>query len=809
MNINKKRIFCFLLIMFITLMSCSIISAADNSDNSIETATTNNEVSNNNVEHKETINNMANSHSALASTQSDDTFIEETDQNEVVDEQINNTKAIKKAKNTNSVKTLQTSLPTSGTVTLTDDVELSSGITLSGNLIINGNGHTIKYKGSGNLFTAGTNALSLNDVTVTGVNGYVINGGTGHELESSIFINNKGLWQTTEGDQEITIVNCNVNCSGTAIYTTNGHNHCIYNIYNSIFQGPYPIIRQHNWASFNSYNFIIIKNDGTPVMITDQTYTNNRDQNKVEGTQPIHEQMQANVDTTTYTSDVTITINALDVHINETNDINIRLTAKVKDRTVGVPYEYVYLTVTYEDGSTENIQGITNANGEVRKLTDHDGRVELPIIASEAGIVKVNVDFQGSRFKDNNNGKEIYIPTSKTQNYNVLKLPTTTIVSFDQSEAKLGGTVTLTAQVTSSYTNRTNSLVNTVVNEGIVKFYSGTTLIGQSQVSNGVSTYDYNVNKAGTNNIKAVFEETDHFEKSESTAKILEVAKDTVTLTVETPYKDIIGKNVNLKAIVVDSNSNPVTTGKVRFTLENGESKDITINNGQAVFTDYVIEKVDDYIVKAQYIENDNYYASEEKDIIVQGIKIPTKTTIDEVNDIVGKTVSITAHVTNQSDNTKVPQGTVTFKYNNDVIGTASVNDGTSTISVIFNNTITDGTIKAYYHDENDKYEDSESDTNSNLNIAKGETIIEVTPSAHGYVDTQVTIEAVVKDKNTGNIINVGKVNVNGESCYIVDGKVIYNYTVTTSSPVTVVSSLKVMMTMETLLTEKLLLLKI
>lgn len=192
MNINKKRIFCFLLIMFITLMSCSIISAADNSDNSIETATTNNEVSNNNVEHKETINNMANSHSALASTQSDDTFIEETDQNEVVDEQINNTKAIKKAKNTNSVKTLQTSLPTSGTVTLTDDVELSSGITLSGNLIINGNGHTIKYKGSGNLFTAGTNALSLNDVTVTGVNGYVINGGTGHELESSIFINNKG-----------------------------------------------------------------------------------------------------------------------------------------------------------------------------------------------------------------------------------------------------------------------------------------------------------------------------------------------------------------------------------------------------------------------------------------------------------------------------------------------------------------------------------------------------------------------------------------------------------------------------------------
>jgi len=657
MRLNKKQLTCFFLIMFFTLISCCAISAADNADTNTVT-TTNNEVTNiQTVEQTKTIHNLETKGSTGNIIQSENDNIEETaDQNDVEDEN-NNTKAINKTKIQSSVKGLQTSLDSRGTVTLTDDVRLSSGITLTGNLIINGNGHTITYTGSGNLFTAGSYSITMDDVTVTGVSrGYVISGGSGHSLTSSVFVNNRGLWETTSGEQTVSIVNCNVNCTGTAIYTKEGNNHCTYTLYNSIFQGPYPIIRQHNWATFNGYNFIIIKNDGKAVLITKQNYESYRDQNKVEGTQPIHEQQHAVVDTTTYTSDVNIEITASDVHINETNDIKIRLTAYVKDCTVGVPYEYVYLTITYADGTTENLQGITNANGEVTQLTDHDGKVTIPITASESGIVNVNVDFRGSRFADDNGGNEIYYPTSKSQTYNVLKLPTNTTVSFDETTATLGDTVQLKAQVTSTYKNSTNSTVTTTVNEGTVKFYSGSTLIGEGNIVNGQATFDYTTNIAGQNNIKAVFKETDHFTSSESTTKILEIQKANSYITVTTPYVDTIGKNVSLTASVKDEQQNPINTGKIRFTLENGQYFDIPVSQGQATFTNYIIETIDDYTVKAQFIEDDNYHSSEQKDIIVQGLKIPTVTTIDEVTGIVGKEVTITAKVKNESDSSNVPQ---------------------------------------------------------------------------------------------------------------------------------------------------------
>ena len=90
--------------------------------------------------------------------------------------------------------------------------------------------------------------------------------------------------------------------------------------------------------------------------------------------------------------------------------------------------------------------------------------------------------------------------------------------------------------------------------------------------------------------------------------------------------------------------------------MENGQYFDIPVSQGQATFTNYIIETIDDYTVKAQFIEDDNYHSSEQKDIIVQGLKIPTVTTIDDVTGIVGKEVTITAKVKNESDSSNVPQ---------------------------------------------------------------------------------------------------------------------------------------------------------
>ena len=373
MLFRNKKFLCFVLVMLFTLTSCCLVAAADNTDTITTTNTTNNEVtSTNTVEQTNTNTKDALTATSTGSfTQSEDNTIEETvDQNEVERKENKNAKAINKAKITEAnVKTVSVNswanFPTSGTADLTGNIIATSSKTITGNLIINGNGYSITGPSGTNLFTvnnAGT-SITFNNVIVQNVGGYVVNGGSNHQFISSQFFNDHGIWKASQKIQNTNtlMTNCYfVNIGSNAfILDVKGSQFNDFEVYNVIFDGScsVPIIATFQHSDFTGYNFIyadkvvintskVGTNYNTDLFINqDQFYGNTN-------SFPLAKHSQGNIDIETVSTDTRIMITCTPVvHINQTNNIRVKLNATVANRDVGVPFETVYITIRYADGS--------------------------------------------------------------------------------------------------------------------------------------------------------------------------------------------------------------------------------------------------------------------------------------------------------------------------------------------------------------------------------------------------------------------------------------------------------------------------
>ena len=540
MKSRNKKLICFLIVMIITLISCCIVSASDNVDKNI-TTTQNNEVTSTNVEQTTANNNYEKTATSTESvTQSDETTIEETDdQNDVEKENKTNAKAITKAKITN--KTVKTATNINGAYVLNGDITLSDGYSLTGDFSLDGQGHTLTYTGSGNLFTSNGYKVTLSNIVIRNVPGYVIYGGYGHNLTACEFYDCIGIYKF-DGGVGNTVLITTTNCyfSGTKArafdaQVTGGTTGNIFVAYTSIFENYVnPIFYCFNKGQFRGSNLIF----GNTIA-TNAAYENN-EEIQYQGSKPTVSIQKKAFDTN-------IVITAPDVHVNQTNNVNVRLTATMDDGTiVGIPHEDVTIKVTYANGSTQNLNGITNMNGQVY-LTSMNGDVTIPVIAAKTGVVRVNVTFAGSRWTvDTSTGERLYHAATKTQTYNVIGIPTTTTLSLNSSNVDKGEKVRLTANIVN---NDDNSVV---VNEGSVTFYRGNTQIGTATVSNGVATLDYTTDTSGTLNIIAVYSNAANYNTSTSTASSLTVKAD-----------------LNLVASIVLQNESTIVV-QARLTQENG-----------------------------------------------------------------------------------------------------------------------------------------------------------------------------------------------------------------------------------------------
>ncbi|MDO5826538.1 MAG: hypothetical protein Q4Q22_09160, partial [Methanosphaera sp.] len=271
MRLNKKHILCFFLIMFITLICCCTISAADNADGSMATAA-DNDVSNiQTVGQTVTSNIQETSISTEDSIQSENDLIgDKNDQNDVKDNN-DNLKVIEKVKSENSLKgeviNPGDTIPESGNHTLGGNLTVTSTITLNGDLTIDGKGYTITGRGLNDLFDADNYKVTLKNVTITNLTGYVVSGGNGHVFTQSAFINNGGVVHMYRNQGTITLKNCLIENSTNVVFNYQHRTKTTLEIGNCIFKNnEKAIVLSNNHLNIRGYNFNVINGDLDEIM---------------------------------------------------------------------------------------------------------------------------------------------------------------------------------------------------------------------------------------------------------------------------------------------------------------------------------------------------------------------------------------------------------------------------------------------------------------------------------------------------------------------------------------------------------------
>ena len=219
---------------------------------------------------------------------------------------------------------------------------------------------------------------------------------------------------------------------------------------------------------------------------------------------------------------------------------------------------------------------------------------------------------------------------------------------------------TLTAIVSDSH--------NATVNEGKVTFFDGETLIGESNLNNGVATFKYTPKTDGEHTISAVYDGNVHL-ASNSTHKML---VDSITLRFNADAGKV-GYPTTF-TVHVDGLYSIVDSGSVSFYINGKYIAASGVENGVAVLN-YTPSEAGNHTVKVTYdnLESSSDYAVAKADSKVQ---------IDDFNGTVGSEVTLTAHVDSFTGQT-INDGTVTFLEDTNKIGEANVNGGTASIRYV------------------------------------------------------------------------------------------------------------------------------
>ncbi|MDO5824757.1 MAG: Ig-like domain-containing protein [Methanosphaera sp.] len=349
------------------------------------------------------------------------------------------------------------------------------------------------------------------------------------------------------------------------------------------------------------------------------------------------------------------------------------------------------------------------------------------------------------------------------------------------------------APVVSSVGNRTNITAevrnhtvtgsNDPVNQGIVKFYRNSstteTYLGQANVVGGEAKLE-NVQfdtVSFSDQIKAIYEDPNNEYDTSNSSNSLFVSYATAYIDIPINYTTYYKSDVAITATVKDANTNlPVNGGRVIFTDgRTSYSVNVDSTTGKASYT-YNTGIVGAVPIIAQYVNEDKYNTISNTTVIYSTM-IPTVTTL-QLPDVVsvGNRTTINATVVNDTSVStigagNVPEGSVTFYYNDQLIGTSVVQNGFASIEVVFNTSST-GTVKANYADSNFIYNASADESSMTVNQAS--TRVEVPETVSGHYGSNAVIEARAYNAITDELITSGYININGTHIPIEDGKATY-----------------------------------
>ncbi|WP_455645022.1 beta strand repeat-containing protein [Methanosphaera sp.] len=237
--------------------------------------------------------------------------------------------------------------------------------------------------------------------------------------------------------------------------------------------------------------------------------------------------------------------------------------------------------------------------------------------------------------------------------------------------AKINDTVTVGATIIDENGNN--------VLQGRVLFYQNNKYLASVNVSLGHALYSFkpSTNVATTYNISANY--IGYWKYANCTGNgILNITKIGTYTTAR--YVDAkSGMNVVLSASVKDKNQLNVNGGQVRFTINGTEVGRADVIDGAANLTYNIgIRSEGIYRLNATYLGSDSYYSSHNLNY-VNVSTLDTRIVGSPIYVTIGQKANITVTVLDEA-NHHAENGTITFKLNGTVIGTAQVHNGTASI---------------------------------------------------------------------------------------------------------------------------------
>lgn len=259
----------------------------------------------------------------------------------------------------------------------------------------------------------------------------------------------------------------------------------------------------------------------------------------------------------------------------------------------------------------------------------------------------------------------------------VTALPTTSILSVNPTTASYGAAVQLTATI--SPTTPPGPSIPT----GMVVFYSGTTAIGTSSLTNGVATLPLNSLPGGSYNLTCIYNGSSIYGTSTCNTVPIVINPAATTLTLSSSNNPASALTpVTFKAQFA-VNGQSAGAGKSVAVSVNGQVINLTTDaTGSAIYSISTLTP-GSYLVNASFAATSSLlaYSAALTEVITA---VPTNTSIIVTPNpaYFGQQVTMVATVSSQTMSTQVSSGSMTFFDGSTLLGTQPVTtSGTSTFT--------------------------------------------------------------------------------------------------------------------------------
>ncbi|OED29481.1 hypothetical protein, partial [Methanosphaera sp. WGK6] len=618
---NNKTI-CFLLLV-ITLISCSVISAADTTN--INTTNT--------IQTKDITQENTQSMDSVSEIQSNDNNMDGKINNQNLENKVSNTNN----KNTNSLnyttKSIKTSqvhitegtpvssendITGSGTYYLTQNITWTSSKTINGNFVLYGNGYSITGNGNTNFLQISGTGNQIHDTIITNMVGVVIDiesGSTRMNITSTQFINNHATQiihlQGRNAAMNLTnVLFENNTITGSSVIYSHTHtylNATAVSFVNNNGVAADELISQQNNQHLYLTNVYYISSSGTPNLITDLSDIISKPNTNIEGG-------VASYYTTTLIDNVT-------VYAGNSAQVTMVVTTDVAG--LNVPYA----NITYKVGN----------NASQKVTTGYDGSITINVDTSRAGTIIITSDYNGLTLS---NGTIVYHSSTGQGTITVLERPTS--ITATDITGTIGSSTSTTVTVT--------DIENKPVTEGTVSLIQNDITIASIDLSQ-TNTIQFTPNTAETSSYKIVYNGIDGI-YNPSNVLINGNINKCDSITKANVVNNTAG-NVTVNVVVTDAvTGNMVSSGDITIKDNNGN----IVGNGSIVDGNAIIvtniTKTGDYTLNVSYNGNDQYTGSSTllNDVTIYGRNSTLNVVI--TNNTIGNTtlnISVVDSVTNKT----------------------------------------------------------------------------------------------------------------------------------------------------------------